>query len=121
MPADADALAGIAATLRGHGYEPLAHLAEEVIAERDGLRAIFEGSAEPPTDAEVLAHSDAGGHWLVARESPGPRTNADFAVFSMGIAWVPPKLIRRVWPIDSTGRLCARPVVPQESFEGSAG
>lgn len=43
-------------------------LAEEVLR----LRAIVEGRTVPPTDAEIAAHCDADGWWLVSRSRERP-------------------------------------------------
>lgn len=76
-------------------------------AERDALRAIVEGRAEPPTDAEIAAHAKAGGAWHGATphglvwsdESPTEARRKR----TLG-------LTARWWALDSAGRPCAWPV-----------
>ena len=90
-------------------------------AERDALRAIVEGQTTLPTDAEALAHDRAGGRWLVLRASGGTigRSDADLAVFGLGVAWISPTPTddfpgaERVWPLDATGRPCAWPAATE--------
>ena len=93
----------------------------EARTERDALRAIVEGQTTLPTDAEALAHDRAGGRWLVLRASGGTigRSDADLAVFGLGVAWISPTPTddfpgaERVWPLDATGRPCAWPAATE--------
>lgn len=101
----------------------LTHSVEHHAAEATALRAIVEGRTAPPTDEEALAHDRAGGRWLVLRASRGSlgRSDADFAVFGLGVAWISPTPtddfpgVERVWALDSNGRPCAWPVAAEPS------
>lgn len=98
----------------------LAATVEALTAERDAaravvaLRAIIEARTVAPTDAEIAAHSDRGGLWLVRAEWREGRHSIDFVQ-----SWAPQiaKILRdhngATWwmPLDSTGRPCAWPVV----------
>lgn len=57
----ADAAEAEVARLR----EEHAELIECLLADRNALRAIVEGRTAAPTDAELRAHMDSGGAWLV--------------------------------------------------------
>lgn len=86
-------------------------------AEVAALRAVIDGRAVPPTDAEIDAHAAVGGKWRVrAQWSAGPRMSVDDVN-----AWAPgvARLLRgqentHWWATDADDVLCAWPVVPAE-------
>jgi hypothetical protein len=72
-------------------------------AEAEALRAIVEGRAEAPTDAEVAAHLAAGGDWLVRRvASELARETCEAPMCSRVVRW---------WPLDDAGRPTTWPEV----------
>jgi len=94
------------------------NLAATVIAqaaEIERLRAIVDGRATPPTDAETIAHHAAGGSWLAAgnhgrvltRTMREARHTRDYlAAQHMTATW---------WALDANSRPCAWPVVAEVS------
>ena len=81
----------------------------DLAADRDATRAILEGRATPPTDAEIDAHERVGGVWIIDH-AEGPafaRFREDARLWQRGY----PGKARRWLPIDRDGRPCAWPVV----------
>jgi len=85
-------------------------------AEIERLRAIVDGRATPPTDAEIAAHEAAGGWWRCAPDGdrrglpPLESFRSDTARAVTSWAYVMGHTIRW-WALDAQCRPCAWPVV----------
>lgn len=98
------------ATLDGMmvSIERIASVRDTARAAADALRAIVEGRAEAPTNAEVDAHFAAGGRWILRwsdgtfghARGPCAVTDAREPGVVTAVRW---------WPLDATGRPCAWP------------
>jgi hypothetical protein len=102
-----------AQTARADGAEAEAL---RVTRERDALRAIVDGRTTPPTDAEIEAHAEVGGEWVVREYTIAGMFSAfslDGCVSAKRHASVPSsgRRWRRWWPVDRGGIPCAWPTV----------
>ena len=91
----------------GHGDSLTARLARTVIA----LHAIVEGRTVPPTDDELAAHDATGATWMIAHRDG--QIVVTVMSWPSSRDWHVGKGATRWWPLESDGRPCAWPVVPQ--------
>lgn len=110
---------GIAAPDLARTVVALHERVAELTRERDEARAIIDGRATPPTDAEIAKHCAAGGRWRSfvpgefilstgdgdaedAQQTAAVQSANALIVGTRGVRW---------WALDAQCRPCAWPVV----------
>ena len=95
---------------------PLFDDAHLLAADLLAAREIIDGRTSPPTEAEVRAHANAGGRWLISCEGDAGRRH----VYTLDRGWEdalgevrrPGAGVTRWWSLDAEGAGCPWPVAP---------
>ena len=98
-----------AATFAEMERDTLRGLTDAMRADNVRLRAIVAGRETAPTGAELTAHHDEGGQWLVIRAA-SPRSIVDTLRSVTDVrAWARSGTPLRWLPLDASGRPCPWP------------